>query len=157
MPSDEGLAKAHAALDATRPTAVNLRWALDRVRAAVRDAAQPEQRADAAWREADAIVAEDGAINRAIGEHGLALLRQIAQRKPGPIHVMTHCNAGALATCALGNGDRAGVPRSCGRACGARLGVGDAPAAAGREPHGLGDGAARRSVHALCRRARAPH
>ncbi len=100
-PSDKGLAKAHAALDATRPTAVNLRWALDRVRSAVQGLA-PEQRADAAWREADAIVVEDCAINRAIGEHGLALLRQIAQRKPGPIHVMTHCNAGALATCAWG-------------------------------------------------------
>ena len=99
--SDQGLAKAHAALDATRPTAVNLRWALDRVRSAVQGLA-PEQRADAAWREADAIVVEDCAINRAIGEHGLALLRQIAQRKPGPIHVMTHCNAGALATCAWG-------------------------------------------------------
>src|SRR5688572_5247244 len=100
-PSDAGLAKAHAALDATRPTAVNLRWALDRVRNAVQ-ALPPEQRADAAWREADAIVDEDCAINRAIGEHGLALLRQIAQRKPGPVHVMTHCNAGALATCAWG-------------------------------------------------------
>ena len=100
-PSDEGLAKAHAALDSTRPTAVNLRWALDRVRAAVQ-ALAPAQRADAAWREADAIVVEDCAINRAIGEHGLGLLRQIAQRKPGPVQVMTHCNAGALATCAYG-------------------------------------------------------
>jgi methylthioribose-1-phosphate isomerase len=62
----------------------------------------PGQRAEAAWREADTIVVEDCAINHAIGEHGLALLRQIAQRKPGPVHVMTHCNAGALATCAWG-------------------------------------------------------
>ncbi|HVE48668.1 MAG TPA: S-methyl-5-thioribose-1-phosphate isomerase [Casimicrobiaceae bacterium] len=99
--SDEGLSRAHRALDATRPTAVNLRWALDRVKARV--AALPDnERADAAWNEADAIAAEDCAINRAIGEHGVALLRQIAQRKPGPIRVMTHCNAGALATCAWG-------------------------------------------------------
>ncbi len=99
--SDAALAKAHAALDATRPTAVNLRWALDRVRAAV--APLPErERADAAWREADAICREDEAINRAIGTHGLALLRDIARRKSGPVNVMTHCNAGALATCGWG-------------------------------------------------------
>src|SRR5918993_2126817 len=52
--SDVALARAHAALDSTRPTAVNLRWALDRVAAAVR-ALPPGERADAAWREADAI------------------------------------------------------------------------------------------------------
>ena len=99
--SDAGLDAAHRALDATRPTAVNLRWALDRVRAAV--AALPvAERADAAWREADAIAAEDVAINRAIGAHGLPLLREIAKRRPGPVRVMTHCNAGALATCGWG-------------------------------------------------------
>jgi methylthioribose-1-phosphate isomerase len=99
--SDASLQKAHRVLDATRPTAVNLRWALDRVHAAV--APLPvDERADAAWNEADAIVAEDAAINHAIGQHGLALLRAIAQRKPGPVRVMTHCNAGALATCAWG-------------------------------------------------------
>ncbi|HVN33844.1 MAG TPA: S-methyl-5-thioribose-1-phosphate isomerase [Casimicrobiaceae bacterium] len=99
--SDAALAKAHAALDATRPTAVNLRWALDRVRAVV--SALPErERADAAWREGDAICSEDEAINHAIGSHGLALLREIAGRKSGPVNVMTHCNAGALATCGWG-------------------------------------------------------
>ena len=99
--SDAALASAHAELDATRPTAVNLRWALDRVRAAV--ATLPSrQRADAAWREADAIAAEDVAINHAIGINGLALLRQIEARKGAPVQVMTHCNAGALATCGWG-------------------------------------------------------
>jgi len=99
--SDTALAKAHAMLDATRPTAVNLRWALDRVRAAV--ALRPEsERADAAWREADAIAAEDVAINHAIGVHGLALLRDITRRKQGTMQIMTHCNAGALATCGWG-------------------------------------------------------
>ncbi len=58
-PSDDALAKAHAALDATRPTAVNLRWALDRVRGAVLPLLPVDARADAAWREADAIAAED--------------------------------------------------------------------------------------------------
>ncbi len=99
--SDTALAKAHAALDATRPTAVNLRWALDRVRRLVSPLPEAE-RAAAAWAEADAIAAEDMAFNHAIGEHGLGLLRSIAQRRPGPIRVMTHCNAGALATCGWG-------------------------------------------------------
>ena len=98
---DAALAQAHAALDATRPTAVNLRWALDRVRTAVA-ALPPDARADAAWQEADAIAAEDVAINRALGGHGLELLRGIARKKPGPVRVMTHCNAGALATCGWG-------------------------------------------------------
>ncbi len=99
--SDAALAKAHAVLDATRPTAVNLRWALDRVRGVVGPLA-PSARADAAWIEADAIAAEDVVINHAIGEHGIALLRGIAARRPGPVRVMTHCNAGALATCGWG-------------------------------------------------------
>ena len=100
-PSDAGLAAAHARLDATRPTAVNLRWALDRVRNAV--AKLPERdRADCAWREADDIAAEDVAINHAIGVHGLELLRDISRRKNAPVEVMTHCNAGALATCGWG-------------------------------------------------------
>jgi len=100
-PSDAGIARAHAALDATRPTAVNLRWALDRVRRTVAPL-PPSERADAAWREADAIATEDVEINRTIGEHGLKLLERIASRGSGPINVMTHCNAGALATCGWG-------------------------------------------------------
>ena len=99
--SDAALAQAHAALDATRPTAVNLRWALDRVRDAVKPLS-PSARADAAWSEADAIAAEDDVRNRAIGERGLALIVDVAQRKAGPVRVMTHCNAGALATCGWG-------------------------------------------------------
>ncbi|MGA8033446.1 MAG: S-methyl-5-thioribose-1-phosphate isomerase [Casimicrobiaceae bacterium] len=98
---DQELARAHAALDATRPTAVNLRWALDRVRNAV-TALPTAERAEAAWREADAICAEDVAINHAIGTYGLALLRDLASRHTGPLNVMTHCNAGALATCGWG-------------------------------------------------------
>jgi methylthioribose-1-phosphate isomerase len=99
--SDAALAKAHRALDATRPTAINLRWALDRVRRAVAMLAVSE-RADAAWHEADRIREEDVAINHAIGFAGLELLRDIARRRSGPINVMTHCNAGALATCGWG-------------------------------------------------------
>jgi methylthioribose-1-phosphate isomerase len=98
--SDDSLARAHAKLDAARPTAVNLRWALDRVRAHV--APLPVgQRADAAWREADAIRDEDVAINAAIGRHGLELLRALGSEGRA-VDVMTHCNAGALATCGYG-------------------------------------------------------
>jgi len=100
-PGDAALASAHRALNATRPTAINLRWALDRVHAGVA-ALPPDARADAAWREADAIVAEDLAINHAIGGHGLDLLREVAAKRSGPVRVMTHCNAGALATCGWG-------------------------------------------------------
>ena len=78
-PSDAALARAYRALDATRPTAVNLRWALDRVKRAVATL-PPDERAEAAWREADRICAEDLAINHAIGTVGLELLRDIARR-----------------------------------------------------------------------------
>jgi methylthioribose-1-phosphate isomerase len=99
--SDASIARAHALLDATRPTAVNLRWALDRVRKRVA-AVAPAARATAAWEEADAIRAEDIAINAALGRHGLALLRDIARGRNEPMNIMTHCNAGALATCGFG-------------------------------------------------------
>ncbi|MEO8486310.1 MAG: S-methyl-5-thioribose-1-phosphate isomerase [Betaproteobacteria bacterium] len=100
-PTDAGIERAHAALDATRPTAVNLRWALDRVRRRVAPLPAGE-RADAAWTEADDISAQDVAINHTIGEHGFRLLQHIAARGAGPVNVMTHCNAGALATCGWG-------------------------------------------------------
>jgi methylthioribose-1-phosphate isomerase len=88
-------------LDRTRPTAVNLRWALDRVKARVASLAS-DARANAAWDEADAMCTEDIAINAAIGAHGLSMLRELADRVARPINVMTHCNAGALATCGFG-------------------------------------------------------
>ncbi|HET9747865.1 MAG TPA: S-methyl-5-thioribose-1-phosphate isomerase [Casimicrobiaceae bacterium] len=100
-PSDAALARAHALLDAARPTAVNLRWALDRVRGLVA-ALPPERRARAAWREADRIRDEDVAINIAIGRHGADLLRCVAREQQRTVNVMTHCNAGALATCGFG-------------------------------------------------------
>jgi methylthioribose-1-phosphate isomerase len=97
-PGDDALTRAHAMLNATRPTAINLRWALDRVRDAVH-ARPPAERASVAYRIADAICDEDVAINRAIGEHGLALIRAAAARRGGRrVNVLTHCNAGWLAT-----------------------------------------------------------
>jgi methylthioribose-1-phosphate isomerase len=100
-PSDAALAHAFALLDAARPTAVNLRWALTRVRARV-TGLPAAARAAHAWDEADRIAAEDVDINHAIGTHGLELLRAIARRKGGAVNVLTHCNAGALATCGFG-------------------------------------------------------
>lgn len=99
--ADRRIARASAELLASRPTAVNLRWALDRVRRRIAPLV-PTDRADAAWHEADAIAAEDVAINHAIGEHGVRILERIAARNAGPVNVMTHCNAGALATCGWG-------------------------------------------------------
>ena len=101
--SDAGLAHAHATLLATRPTAINLRWALDRVRAHVAPLA-PNVRAATARALAVQICDEDVALNRGIGAAGLPLLRAIAARQgPGErVNVLTHCNAGWLATVDVG-------------------------------------------------------
>jgi methylthioribose-1-phosphate isomerase len=97
-PSDEGLAQAHALLLETRPTAINLRWALDAVRDAVM-ASPPQARGEAAFAKADAIADEDAGLCRAIGEHGLELLKALHARHPDrPLNILTHCNAGWLAT-----------------------------------------------------------
>jgi methylthioribose-1-phosphate isomerase len=98
-PSDEALAAAHALLLATRPTAVNLRWALDDV-AAVLAQLPPERRAAAAARRAGEICDEDVAICESIGAHGMPLLEQAwaAKGRDGAVNVLTHCNAGWLAT-----------------------------------------------------------
>ncbi len=98
---DATLDHALTLLGATRPTAVNLHWALDRMARVLRPL-PPEARLAAAEREADAIITEDIATNAAIGQHGLALIADIAAKRPGPVRVMTHCNAGWLAT--LGHG-----------------------------------------------------
>jgi methylthioribose-1-phosphate isomerase len=96
--SDEALVEAAAMLAATRPTAVNLQWALDSVAAAVRPL-PPQARAEAAFARADEICDEDVAACRAIGEHGLMLLRELHARHPDrPLNILTHCNAGWLAT-----------------------------------------------------------
>jgi methylthioribose-1-phosphate isomerase len=99
-PSDAALERAAALLRATRPTAVNLEAALARVIAAVRGLAAAH-RVERAYAEAAAICAEDAAINRAIGEHGHAVLADVARRRT-PVRVLTHCNAGRLATVAWG-------------------------------------------------------
>lgn len=96
--SDAALAVALRTLEATRPTAVNLRWALARMRSAL-ESLPPASRAARAIALADEMLDEDIACNRAIGEAGLALLQGLPAR---PLNIMTHCNAGALATAGLG-------------------------------------------------------
>ncbi len=99
-PSDAALAAALAWLGAARPTAVNLAWALERIRRRVAALPQP-QRAQAAWQEADLLCDEDAACNRRIGELGAALLLAAARgasTSDRPLHILTHCNAGRLAT-----------------------------------------------------------
>ncbi|MDQ2861402.1 MAG: S-methyl-5-thioribose-1-phosphate isomerase [Pseudomonadota bacterium] len=97
-PSDAGLVDAKARLAGSRPTAVNLAWALERVGRVVAPLRAVE-RAEAAAREATAITEEDVADCRAIGEHGAALIAAVAMRKPSgePVNILTHCNAGWLA------------------------------------------------------------
>src|SRR5437588_489073 len=97
--SDEGIERAYATLLATRPTAINLRWALDEMVAALRNRPR-EARVAAAYARAAEICDEDVAINEAIGRHGLPLIEAIAAKKrPGErVNVLTHCNAGWLAT-----------------------------------------------------------
>ena len=98
-PSDAGLAKAYGVLLATRPTAVNLRWALDEMKTLLAPLSA-NQRAEAAYRRAAEISDEDVAICSAIGDHGKPLIEEIWARhgRLRPVNVLTHCNAGWLAT-----------------------------------------------------------
>jgi len=96
--SDAALDAVYTTLLASRPTAVNLRWALDKVAEAVRPL-PPAERAAAAFARADAICDEDVELNRSIGEHGLELFRALHAKHPDrPLNILTHCNAGWLAT-----------------------------------------------------------
>ena len=94
---DDALAAAFTKLLASRPTAVNLRYALEDLRAVVAPL-PPPARAEAAFARADAICEEDVAQNRAIGEAGLKLIEAAHKRTGRPVNVLTHCNAGWLAT-----------------------------------------------------------
>src|SRR5712691_6645035 len=96
-PSDRGIEEAAATLAATRPTAVNLAWALTELRRALADVPR-DRRAAAALARAEAIADEDVAINRALGEHGIGLIEAAFREKGGRVQILTHCNAGWLAT-----------------------------------------------------------
>jgi methylthioribose-1-phosphate isomerase len=96
--SDAALESVAAMLGETRPTAINLRWALARMLEALRPVA-PAARVAAAYAAADAIAEDDVETCRAIGQHGLPLIQAIAARKPGkPVNILTHCNTGWIAT-----------------------------------------------------------
>lgn len=95
-PRDAALDHAVRVLAATRPTAVNLRWALDRMADLLREKT-PSERAAAALEEAGRIAEEDVACCREIGERGAALIREAHRRSGRPVNVLTHCNAGWLA------------------------------------------------------------
>jgi methylthioribose-1-phosphate isomerase len=96
--STEAMERDATLLAGTRPTAVNLRWALERMLTRLRNT-RPNERVAAAYAEAAAIADEDVAQNEAIGRHGLPLIEAAAARKRGGrVNVLTHCNAGWLAT-----------------------------------------------------------
>ncbi len=96
--TDENLEKACERLAGTRPTAVNLHWAIDEMRRALENTA-PEDRVSAAYERAALICDEDVETNRQIGVHGLEIIKEHAARKKGGrVNILTHCNAGWLAT-----------------------------------------------------------
>ena len=95
----EFIRSAAETLAGTRPTAVNLRWGVERMLAVLADATDSDAMVAGMRSEAELICEEDIAISRSIGEHGAQLLAGIAERKNGePVNILTHCNAGALAT-----------------------------------------------------------
>src|SRR5881275_483529 len=105
---DEHLSRAAAQLKATRPTAVNLSWAIERQLRNIAKGTNAKEKVALALRTARSIADEDAEHCRMIGQHGLELIRQLARKKAGkfatanpsgggPINVLTHCNAGWLA------------------------------------------------------------
>jgi methylthioribose-1-phosphate isomerase len=94
---DSMLASACKRLLVARPTAVNLRWTLERMRSLLAPLAIG-QRVETAWREAAAIADEDVQLNRAIGRHGAELIERIHRRTAKTVQILTHCNAGWVAT-----------------------------------------------------------
>jgi methylthioribose-1-phosphate isomerase len=95
--SDDGLTQAYRALLGARPTAVNLRWALDEMRARIVPLPR-SARPEAAWTRAAEIADEDVAISQRIGVAGLPLIETAYARTGGTVNILTHCNAGWLAT-----------------------------------------------------------
>jgi methylthioribose-1-phosphate isomerase len=87
----------------TRPTAVNLAWAVQRQLRTINAVEEPAEKVAAARRGAERICAEDIAACRAIGQHGLPLIEAIAKSRPGPVNILTHCNAGWLAFVDIGS------------------------------------------------------
>jgi methylthioribose-1-phosphate isomerase len=102
--TEESLKQASQELISTRPTALNLQWAVSRMQAHLLSFPQ-EQRNIAAWKEASKIAEEDVAQNKLIGQHGLVLIKKLCdnqQNQNQPLNILTHCNAGWLATVDFG-------------------------------------------------------
>ena len=95
--SDDGIQKMVEKLAKTRPTAINLKWALWRMRGALLNHPRG-QRVALAWKEAALIADEDVAMSQAIGRNGLKIIQDLAARKKRKLNILTHCNAGWLAT-----------------------------------------------------------
>ena len=97
--SDAGLKNTYDTLIKTRPTAINLKWALDRLIRVLKDVSEVD-RASRALELAHQVAEEDVGINKKIGEHGLEIVKNIASKKPigEPVRMLTHCNAGWPAT-----------------------------------------------------------
>jgi len=95
--SDAALDESIAVLQATRPTAVNLAWALAKMKSHL-SPLSPSARADAAWTHACKLADDDVATNEAIGDHGFGMLRALHDEFHRPINILTHCNAGWVAT-----------------------------------------------------------
>ncbi len=97
-PSDQSLSRAIHRLGGTRPTAINLQWALERVRSAVEDLVGAD-RVSAAYAKAAGLAEEDVSSCARIGRHGAELIYEVAGgRRDQPVQILTHCNAGWLAT-----------------------------------------------------------
>jgi methylthioribose-1-phosphate isomerase len=96
-PSDQSISTASTLLRATRPTAVNLAWAIGRMRERLAGL-KPGNRAAAAWAEAQSLADGDIALNEAIGRHGLTLIEKEYAARKRPVNILTHCNAGWIAT-----------------------------------------------------------
>lgn len=100
--SDDAITNDAAKLQATRPTAINLRWAIERVTTAVLKI-QPPSRVDWLWQTACSMADEDVTANKSMAEFGLPLIESIARKKQSSatsdtVNILTHCNAGWLAT-----------------------------------------------------------
>jgi methylthioribose-1-phosphate isomerase len=94
--TDDHLDTAYNALLATRPTAVNLAWALA-IMCKLANSIPHAERAELLWAEAVRIESADAATNYAIGQHGLALIKALHEKLARPINILTHCNAGRMA------------------------------------------------------------
>jgi methylthioribose-1-phosphate isomerase len=94
--SDAALDRAYEDLRSARPTAINLKWALDQMMQLFKET-PPQQRAEVGYAKAAAMCDEDVETCRRIGQQGLAVIEQIAAKKEGPVNILTHCNAGWLA------------------------------------------------------------